>query len=59
MKCCWYASIENRPSLRLADILNSTIGDDKVSRDKVRLKFDAFIRILRVISVRSLWGSIA
>jgi len=31
----------------LADILNSTIGDDKVSRDKVRLKFDAFIRILR------------
>jgi len=39
--------------------LNSTIGDDKVSRDKVRLKFDAFIRILRVISVRSLWGSIA
>ena len=33
---------------RLVELLTSTDGDDKASVDKVRIKYEAFLRILRV-----------
>jgi len=37
----------------LAELLNSTTDDDKASKDKVRLKYEAFLRLLRNTTVLS------